>query len=108
MTKHQPWTNLEDGDKENREKQVIDKKIRGELPTLPEKYQPTKPEAFVLWEAIRACYRLDPNERPSAFQLALSLGTAYQWSKTKSFPADAKAISQLFEVPEKAIRQATL
>jgi serine/threonine protein kinase len=96
MTKHQPWTNLEEGDRRTMD-DIAAKKAKGELPNVPLRHQPQRQEAKVLWQATRACFRLDPTQRPTAYQLAVALGTAYDWFRKKRKPTD-QAIEELFAV----------
>jgi serine/threonine protein kinase len=96
MTKHQPWTNLEEGDRRTMD-DIAAKKAKGELPNVPLRHQPQRQEAKVLWQATRACFRLDPTQRPTAYQLAVALGTAYNWFRKKRKPTD-QAIGELFAV----------
>jgi serine/threonine protein kinase len=76
FTKHQPWTHLEEG--EMTDEIIETKKKRGDLPHLPEKYQPQRLEAKILWAASKACFRRDPGDRPTAYHLALGLGLALE------------------------------
>ena len=94
MTKHQPWTNLEKEGKLSKE-QVTEYKLLGRLPNLPPKYVPRRPEAYVLWEATKACFRVDPQQRPTAFQLAYQLGIAYQMIGKRDKPSP-QVIQDLF------------
>ena len=76
FTKHQPWTHLEEGNENPTEEEIAQKKLQGLLPNLPTKYQPKRLEARILWEASKACFRRDPDKRPSAYRLAVALGIA--------------------------------
>ena len=57
-------------------------KLKGVLPYLPERFYqaPLNNDlaAQTLWKAIQACFRLQPEDRPTAFDLAVSLSHAYQ------------------------------
>ena len=76
LTKHQPWTHLEEG--EVTDERIKMKKKEGDLPNLPVKYHPKRAEAKILWAATKACFRRDPAERPTAYRLALGLGLALE------------------------------
>eukprot|EP00534_Pseudo-nitzschia_fraudulenta_P012124 CAMPEP_0201209932 /NCGR_PEP_ID=MMETSP0851-20130426/179310_1 /ASSEMBLY_ACC=CAM_ASM_000631 /TAXON_ID=183588 /ORGANISM="Pseudo-nitzschia fraudulenta, Strain WWA7" /LENGTH=142 /DNA_ID=CAMNT_0047498663 /DNA_START=36 /DNA_END=464 /DNA_ORIENTATION=- len=52
-------------------------KAEGRLPHLPERYL-SRPEATILWEAVRMCYVYDPGARPTALEIAGFLGRAYE------------------------------
>ena len=93
LTKHQPWTHLEEPAQPNLT-HVANSKLRGKLPNIPLKYQnPLKhPENKVLWNAVQACFQMDPLRRPSALELAEGFDIAYQWSKNKGKPGSSKGI----------------
>ncbi len=99
LAKHQPWNHLESQD-ENRsrsEHEIAAKKLRGDLPNLPGKYQPRRKEAKILWAAARACFRRDPQQRPTAYQLALALGLALEYIQMQiDLPDDV--IEKLFAI----------
>jgi hypothetical protein len=102
LTKHQPWTHLEEGPKKSL-LDIAELKLKGQLPNLSSKYMPQRPEAHVLWKATQACFRLEPSQRPSAWELARALGTAYEWlfqqkQKQKNGPITQEAIQELFAV----------
>ena len=77
LTKHQPWTWLE------LEKPTIEeigrKKMRGELPRVPEKYTESENMATqALYIATMMCYAYNPQKRPSMWRLANSLAKAHR------------------------------
>jgi serine/threonine protein kinase len=95
VARHQPWTHLET-EKLSIET-IMQKKMAGEMPNLPRKYI-EKMEAKILWEAIQACYRLDPQKRPTAYELAQAIGTAYNWSRNKKKkPIIMESVRALFK-----------
>lgn len=95
FTKHQPWTHLEEGDENPSEEEIAKKKLRGDVPNLPPKYQPERLEAKVLWAATKACFRKNPEDRPTAFRLAVSLGTALGWIQSRKELSD-EMIQKMF------------
>ena len=79
--------------------QIIERKRKGLLPHLPENYaNRTRMEYQVLREATKACYRLDPMTRPTAYQLAQALGIAYRWRKQQKRTVTLAMIENLFRV----------
>ena len=77
LTKHQPWTWLELTKPTIEE--ISEKKMRGELPRIPEKYTDSENMAEqALYIATMMCYAFDPAKRPSAWQLANALAKAHQ------------------------------
>ena len=77
LTKHQPWTWLE-LEKPSIE-EIAEKKMRGELPRIPEKYTESENMAEqALYIATMMCYAFDPAKRPSAWQLANALAKAHK------------------------------
>jgi serine/threonine protein kinase len=76
VARHQPWWYLEP--KKPSIEMVMQQKMAGEMPHMPSRYI-DKMQAKILWEAIQACYRLDPQTRPTAYELAQAIGTAYNW-----------------------------
>lgn len=97
LTRHQPWTHLEEF-KENRTlEDLARKKLRGDLPNLPLKYKPRRKEAKVLWAAVRACFRQDPQQRPTAYHLAMSMEVALRWIQSKR-ELSGRTIDQLFAI----------
>ena len=97
LTRHQPWTHLEEPKGNSTEDDLATKKLRGDLPNLPLKYKPKRKEAKVLWAAVRACFRRDPQERPTAYRLAMSMEVALIWIQTKR-ELSSRTIEQLFSV----------
>lgn len=96
FTKHQPWTHLEERAVNPSEEEIAAKKIRGDLPNLPPKYQPQERlEAKVLWTATKACFQRDPNDRPTAYRLAVSLGLALERIQSRK-PLSDDMIEKLF------------
>lgn len=76
LTKHQPWTWLELTKPTIEE--ISEKKMRGELPRIPEKYTDSDNMAEqALYIATMMCYAFDPAKRPSAWQLANALAKAH-------------------------------
>jgi len=77
LTKHQPWTHLET-EKPSIE-EIAKKKMRGELPRMPEKYTESANMAEqALYMATMLCYAFDPAKRPSAYQLSNALAKVYK------------------------------
>jgi hypothetical protein len=88
LTKRQPWTHLEENPKKPPFDVIANAKKLGQLPRLPTKYYNDtstrgsnrgRLEKLVLYEAIQASYRMDPHQRPTAYELANALGMAYDW-----------------------------
>ena len=85
LTRHQPWTHLEEamnGTTSATLSAVATAKVKGRLPNLPERYV-TRNEAKLLWRIIQQCFRFDPNERPTASDVAEYIGNAYNHYKAK-------------------------
>ena len=85
LTRHQPWTHLEEamnGTTSATLSAVATAKVKGRLPNLPERYV-TRNEAKLLWRIIQQCFRFDPNERPTAYDVAEYIGKAYNHYKAK-------------------------
>lgn len=69
----EPWNRLEPGGKPSKP-EVNDKVKQGTLPTIPEFVTNTAdPEIIAIREAMLQCYRKEPNERPSAREIAVFL-----------------------------------
>ncbi|KAL3940503.1 MAG: hypothetical protein SGBAC_004978 [Bacillariaceae sp.] len=100
LVKHQPWTHLEDPP-EPELALVAKQKLEGKLPNLPEQYMPKYMEPKVIWEATKACFRLDPAARPTALQLAEALQTACDWSEDERIKSkiNDEDIDKLFAIP---------
>lgn len=100
MTKHQPWTHLEDppSPKIPNATSIGLKKLQGRGPNIPDKYLPTSLALKVVYKAIQACFRLDPLQRPTALQLAQGFQTAYAWTKNETVASRIKKtdIDELF------------
>ena len=119
LTKHQSWTHLEDPTKPSLEV-VAQAKAIGKYPRIPSKYIGNKInvsadgdnkigggylEKVVLYEAIQACYRFNPLERPTAYELANALDKAYNWiyhgrrtwKRRNHFPISPRDIQMLFK-----------
>jgi len=97
LTTHQPWTWLEPNGKLEVE-QVIEKKLAGELPFIPTKFQGisnNKTGIQAIYHATLACFAHDPNDRPTSFELAQALETALEWTKT-GVSKTADDVRQLF------------
>ena len=98
LTRHQPWTHKET-DKLSME-DIVAKKREGQLPTIPEQYlNSTRTEIHALLMATVGCYHPNPKKRPSAYQLAQSLGTAYESVKDSSKRLSLQKIHELFISP---------
>ena len=98
LTKHEPWKHLEEPYRPNIT-EVTTSKLQGKLPNLRAKHKESLKHLAnqVLWNAIQACYRMDPLERPTALDLAEGFDIAYQWSKTKSNASQTVArVKELF------------
>ena len=96
MTKHQPWTHLEpNGPLDKLE--VARRKAEGILPHVPPKHAESKKTAIqVLYHATMACFRPDPELRPTSYQLSRKLDLMYDLvSKGYEIPSDE--IRWLFE-----------
>ena len=79
MTKHQPWTWLEPGERPS-EAEVAVRKMKGGMPYIPPEFRNSTDLAVqALYEAIRVCYKHDPEKRPTAFQLAQGLTRVLEW-----------------------------
>ena len=78
MTKHQPWTHLEpDGPLDK--KVVLQKKLQGALPFVPEKHAQSKKTSIqALYYATLSCFRPNPQDRLTSHQLARLLDLIYQ------------------------------
>jgi hypothetical protein len=97
VARHQPWTHLETEKTPLSIETVMQKKIAGEMPNMPSKYI-AKTEAKIMWEAIQACYRLDPQMRPTAYELAQAIGTGYNWIRNNNkTPITIESVRVLFE-----------
>eukprot|EP00977_Amphora_coffeiformis_P005540 scaffold1170_cov174-Amphora_coffeaeformis.AAC.24 len=69
----EPWNRLEPGGKPSKA-EVSEKVQQGILPAIPESVLNTAdPEIIAVRDAMLQCYRPDPNERPSAREIANSL-----------------------------------
>jgi serine/threonine protein kinase len=97
LTKHQPWTHLEESKGNTTMEALARKKLRGDMPNLPLKYAPKRKEAKVLWAAVRACFRRDPQQRPTAYRLALSMEVALRWIQGRK-ELSSRTIEQLFSI----------
>ena len=76
LTKHQPWTWLE-LEKPSIEI-VAEKKLRGDLPKVPEKYSESENMATqALYIATMMCFAPNPEDRPTAMELATGLANSY-------------------------------
>lgn len=89
LTKHQPWSHLEDEEDETKldntnadTKQeslakIARAKLDGKLPFVPDYYLEKK-VAQILWNVTQACYHRDPADRVSAWDVADILGRVYE------------------------------
>jgi serine/threonine protein kinase len=105
MTKHQPWTHLEpSGAVEGEE--VGRRKLKGILPTFPEKFVGTNKTATrAMLYAVLSCYRTNPAERLTARELAAAMDKALQWVRVRA-PTPRRDVMQLFEKhPQKHKRE---
>jgi hypothetical protein len=94
MTRHQPWSSkelepLSLGD-------IVKLKKQGKLPTIPEQYRnSTRTAVHAMLFATVSCYQPNPLKRLTAFELAKSLGTVYDWLKEKK-KTSPKKVRDLF------------
>ena len=64
-------------DKKSRQKGVSNLVARGDKPFFPDEYANSVDKAVeAIRKAIRLCWELDPNRRPSAFEIAEGLSAA--------------------------------
>lgn len=80
LTTHQPWTWLEPGGRLSVE-QVVRKKLAGEYPHIPSKFQSNKTGVQAIYYATMSCFAHDPEDRPTSFELAEALQVSLAWSK---------------------------
>lgn len=105
-TWHAPWGELEENAANSSDAEIAEKKIRGDLPNLPANCAPQRQEAKIWWAATQACFRRDPRDRPTAYQLAVSLGVVLEWVLSGKLLSD-DTVKDIFscgaaEVPSKA------
>lgn len=97
MTRHQPWTFKEPLGKLSIE-EIVERKKNGTLPTIPEQYKnSTRNEIHGLLYATEACFQLASEKRPTAYQIAQSLGRVFDLGR--SYPrrrVASEAIRNLF------------
>lgn len=99
LTKHQPWTWLEpNGQLELAE--VARKKLAGDMPYIPTKFRKNALPYQGLYFGTLACYRLDPTERPTAFQLARAFRTVLQWYDEQTANLTVWDVATLFDVEQ--------
>ena len=55
---------------------AVAKRYNGTLPPIPVNVQLNDPASAALYEAMKMCYRFDPNQRPTAKQVVEFLETA--------------------------------
>jgi serine/threonine protein kinase len=73
---HEPWHKLEPGGRPPKEV-ISEKVIKGILPFIPDEIMvSTDPEVIAIREVMLKCYNYNPEERPSARELASSLQNA--------------------------------
>jgi Protein kinase domain len=88
VTRHQPWTHLEEGGRLNMSSIVEfktgrlreEKTGRFRLPHLPSRYRlspKTAQQAMI--EVVRSCYRLNPDDRLTSFELAQGISKVYEY-----------------------------
>ena len=84
LTKRQPWTHLEPSVLNGTfgsPNQAALLKTHGILPTIPDTILQNKNnksmEHSILYEAMVRCYRFEPEQRPTSFQLARGFSRAY-------------------------------
>ena len=76
---HEPWHKLEPGGKPS--KAEMNEKVKnGVLPFIPQDVKESSdPEVIAIRDAMLRCYTYDPNQRPSAREIANSLKQALDW-----------------------------
>jgi hypothetical protein len=94
LTKQQPWSHLEEPEKPP-DRVVRALKRNGTLPKLPTNFL-EPPEARVLWEAAKACFRFHPEQRPTALELAVALGKANNLFRSEGRKPTTEEIEALF------------
>jgi hypothetical protein len=98
LTKRQPWTHLEpDGAKNASD--AGRRKVRGEQPFVPPKYHAhntSKVALAALHYAVMLCYRTDPVERPTSYQLWRQLNTAIAWIEERGGKVYPRELEELF------------
>ena len=95
LTTRQPWTHLEPGGPLDK-MEVAKRKMGGGLPHIPSRYgRSTKLAVQALHEAVLACFRHEPERRPSSRRLASGLETALKWHRGKRHPT-GQEIRELF------------
>jgi serine/threonine protein kinase len=87
LTTHQPWTWLEPEGRLSVE-QVIRKKLAGEYPHIPSKFQSNTTGVQAIYHATMSCFAHAPEDRPTSFELAEALQVALEWSKQGIFKTD--------------------
>lgn len=96
MTTHQPWTWLEPGGRPTIE-EVIEKKLKGDFPYIPDKFKAANTSGIhALYYATISCFALNPEHRPTSYQLAHALGTALKWVKGNDKSETSEAVRALF------------
>jgi hypothetical protein len=102
LTRHQPWTWLEPGGRLSIQ-EVAEKKLAGLMPTFPDKIlESPKLAQQAMYFGVRACYQVDPTNRPTAFQLAKGFQQALRWITEKKKPS-REELENLF-VSQKTVR----
>ena len=101
LTKRQPWTHLEpDGAKNASD--AGQRKVRGEQPFVPPKYHrntTTHVALAALHQAVQLCYRTNPADRPTSFQLLTQLNTAIAWIEERGGKINPHELDELFGGP---------
>ena len=95
MTRHQPWTHKEPEGQLTVE-QVADRKRKGILPTMPEKYlNATSKDLQIMLLATRSCYHPVPSKRLTAYELAHALSYLYDRLQNKQ-PVTSSMLRDFF------------
>ena len=95
MTRHQPWTHKEPEGQLTVD-QVADRKRKGRLPTMPEKYlNATSKDLQIMLLATRSCYHPVPSKRLTAYELAHALSYLYDRLQNKQ-PVTSSMLRDFF------------
>lgn len=98
LTTRQPWTHLEPNGPLNKT-QVFELKKQAAMPFVPEEFLETEDLSLrAVREAMYACYRFDPLDRPTSYELATGLMQAIRWSMNSTLAATIsdEALKSLF------------
>ena len=97
LTKHQPWTHLEPNGKLTLE-EVGRFKIAGQMPHFPDKFvHANKTALSALYYATLACYRQDPQQRLTSYELARNLDFIYNTLKNQHKTIAKQDLEQMFD-----------